>query len=300
MKKMREEMKGKNKELSERSFQRLTQTYDRQKLQRRHEYYPVRFPERKIEPQNSRSAIFFPYAPLVVCLLLAALLSSACQTPSDAQQKLSDRFVGVRREMVTTQLAARDITDPAVLRVMGKVPRHRFVLERWRQFAYIDRPLPIGEAQTISQPYIVAYMTQVLQVKPGDRVLEIGTGSGYQAAVLAELVKEVYTIEIVPVLAERSKALLKELSYDNIHVRTGDGYLGWPEAAPFNAVIVTAAPGHIPQLLVEQLGIGGRMVLPVGEAAQQLIRLHKTETSVRVDTLFPVRFVPMTGKAQER
>jgi len=183
---------------------------------------------------------------------------------------------------------------------MGKVPRHLFVPDKWSEFAYADHPLPIGEEQTISQPYIVAYMTQALQLKPGDKVLEIGTGSGYQSAVLAELVDEVYTIEIVSVLAARSKTLLQELGYDNIHVRAGDGYRGWPEAAPFSAVIVTAAPDHVPQPLVEQLAIGGRMVLPVGDEFQQLVRLSKSASGVRADTLLPVRFVPMTGKAQER
>ena len=225
----------------------------------------------------------------------------ACQDPSHGQrQSLPDRFSELRAEMVTTQLSRRDITDPAVLRVMGEVPRHQFVPDRWREFAYADHPLPIGEDQTISQPYIVAYMTQALQLKTDDRVLEIGTGSGYQAAVLAELVKEVYTIEIVELLAARSGALLKELGYDNIRVRAGDGYLGWPEAAPFSAVIVTAAPDHVPQPLVEQLAVGGRMVLPVGDEFQQLVRLNKSESGVRADTLLPVRFVPMTGKAQKR
>ena len=234
-------------------------------------------------------------------LTLGWSVFAACQDPSHGQrQSLPDRFTELRAEMVTSQLSRRDITDPAVLRVMGKVPRHLFVPDKWREFAYADHPLPIGEDQTISQPYIVAYMTQALQLKPGDRVLEIGTGSGYQAAVLAELVKDVFTIEIVPVLAARSTALLEELGYDNIRVRAGDGYLGWPEAAPFSAVIVTAAPDHVPQPLVEQLAAGGRMVLPVGDEFQQLVRLSKSESGVSADTLLPVRFVPMTGKAEER
>ncbi len=236
----------------------------------------------------------------IVGLLLSGWSTlAACQDPSHGRP-LPDRFSELRAEMVTSQLSRRDITDPAVLLVMGEVPRHLFVPDKWREFAYADHPLPIGEDQTISQPYIVAYMTQALQLKPGDRVLEIGTGSGYQAAVLRELVKEVYTIEIVPVLAARSGALLKELGYDNVHVRAGDGYLGWPEAAPFSAVIVTAAPDHVPQPLVEQLAVGGRMVLPVGDEFQQLVRLSKSQSGVRADTLLPVRFVPMTGKAQKR
>ena len=234
-------------------------------------------------------------------LMLGWSVLTACQDPSHGQrQPLPDRYTELRAEMVTTQLSRRDITDPALLRVMGEIPRHKFVPDRWREFAYADHPLPIGEDQTISQPYIVAYMTQALQLKTDDRVLEIGTGSGYQAAVLAELVKEVYTIEIVELLAARSGALLKELGYDNIRVRASDGYLGWPEAAPFSAVIVTAAPDHVPQPLVEQLAVGGRMVLPVGDEFQQLVRLNKSESGVRADTLLPVRFVPMTGKAQER
>ena len=236
---------------------------------------------------------------IVGLLLLGLWTLPACQDPSRGQP-LPDRFSELRAEMVISQLSRRDISDPAVLLVMGKVPRHLFVPDKWREFAYADHPLPIGEAQTISQPYIVAYMTQALQLKPGDRVLEIGTGSGYQAAVLGELVKEVYTIEIVPVLAARSGALLKELGYDNVHVRAGDGYLGWPEAAPFSAVMVTAAPDHVPQPLVEQLAVGGRMVLPVGDEFQQLVRLSKSQSGVRADTLLPVRFVPMTGKARER
>ena len=232
------------------------------------------------------------------CFILVWSIGAACEHPSHGQKSLHDRFDELRAEMVATQLAHRDVTDPAVLRVMRKVPRHLFVPQSWRELAYADQPLPIGEDQTISQPYIVAYMTQSLELKPGDRVLEIGTGSGYQAAVLAELIKEVYTIEIVQVLAERSRALLSELGYQNIRVRAGDGYLGWPEAAPFAAIVVTAAPDHVPEPLVEQLAIGGRMVLPVGDEFQQLVRLNKTSTGVRSDTLLPVRFVPMTGKAQ--
>ena len=161
-----------------------------------------------------------------------------------------------REQMVAFQLQARDIVDPVVLEVMGRVPRHLYVPEAMRASAYEDRPLPIGEGQTISQPYIVAYMTQALDLEPGDRVLEIGTGSGYQAAVLAEIVQEVYTIEIVRVLAGKAGALLSRLGYENVHVRTGNGYFGWPGEAPFDAIIVTAAPGHVPQALVDQLADG--------------------------------------------
>ena len=201
-----------------------------------------------------------------------------------------------REQMVAFQLQARDIVDPVVLEVMGRVPRHLYVPEAMRASAYEDRPLPIGEGQTISQPYIVAYMTQALDLEPGDRVLEIGTGSGYQAAVLAEIVQEVYTIEIVPVLARKAGALLSRLGYENVHVRTGNGYFGWPQEAPFDAIIVTAAPGHVPQALVDQLADGAVLVLPVGEENQELVRIRSgTAGEQTVERLLPVRFVPMTG-----
>ena len=201
-----------------------------------------------------------------------------------------------REQMVAFQLQARDIVDPVVLEVMGRVPRHLYVPEAMRASAYEDRPLPIGEGQTISQPYIVAYMTQALDLEPGDRVLEIGTGSGYQAAVLAEIVQEVYTIEIVPVLARKAGALLSRLGYENVHVRTGNGYFGWPGEAPFDAIIVTAAPGHVPQALVDQLADGAVLVLPVGEENQELVRIRSgTAGEQAVERLLPVRFVPMTG-----
>ncbi len=210
-----------------------------------------------------------------------------------------DPWPALREHMVKMQLEGRDIEDEVVLAVMRRVPRHRFVPEKWREYAYADHPLPIGEEQTISQPYIVAFMTQALQLKRSDRVLEIGTGSGYQAAVLAELVDSVYTIEIVAVLAERAGKLLRKIGYENIRVRTGDGYLGWPEAAPFDAIMVTAAPDHVPPTLVEQLAEGGHLILPVGGESQQLLRISKEGGQTQVDTLFLVRFVPMTGRALE-
>ena len=232
--------------------------------------------------------------------LVITVLTSACRAESLPQlEPGKDPFAKLRRQMVAVQLAGRDIRDEVVLRVMMRVPRHLFVGEKWREYAYADHPLPIGEDQTISQPYIVAYMTQALQLEAGERVLEVGTGSGYQAAVLGELAAEVYTIEIVSVLARRSKALLAELGYENVHVREGDGYRGWPEQAPFDAVMVTAAPDHLPEPLLEQLKMGGRLVLPVGDSYQELLRLTKTAEGVRVDTLLPVRFVPMTGEALE-
>ena len=236
---------------------------------------------------------------LRTALVLSVLTSACIADPHPQLEPGKDPYAKLRREMVAVQLAGRDITDNAVLQVMLRVPRHLFVGAKWREFAYADHPLPIGEEQTISQPYIVAYMTQVLMLGGGEKVLEVGTGSGYQAAVLGEIVDEVYTIEIAAVLAQRSKALLAELGYENIHVREGDGYRGWPEAAPFDAVMVTAAPDHIPAPLIEQLKVGGRLVLPVGDAYQELLRLIKTESGVRIDTLLPVRFVPMTGEALE-
>jgi protein-L-isoaspartate(D-aspartate) O-methyltransferase len=204
--------------------------------------------------------------------------------------------------MVRTQLAApgRDIRSPEILRVMGKVPRHRFVPESLWSQAYADHPLPIGHGQTISQPFIVAFMTEQLAPRKTDRVLEIGTGSGYQAAVLAELVQDVYTIEIVEPLARQATQTLKELGHTNVHVRAGDGYRGWPEAAPFDVIMVTCAPDHIPAPLVEQLKEGGRLIVPVGEwREQELILLQKRDGQVQRQRVLPVRFVPMTGEAQQ-
>lgn len=232
-------------------------------------------------------------------LLGIGLLVGCRQDVQPQLEPEKDIFFEQRVWMVDSQLAGRDIVDPQVLSVMRRVPRHLFVPEKFREYAYADHPLPIGEEQTISQPYIVAFMTQALELKKGDRVLEIGTGSGYQAAVLAELVEEVYTIEIIPMLAERAEKLLKELGYDGIQVRAGDGYLGWPEAAPFDAIIVTAAPEQIPAPLIEQLGEGGRLVLPVGDEYQELVRVVKDGGEIWRENLLPVRFVPMTGKAQE-
>ena len=209
-----------------------------------------------------------------------------------------DEFAGARQRMVAQQLAApgRGLTNPRVLSVMGKVPRHEFVPAELRAQAYDDHPLPIGHGQTISQPFIVAFMTEKLQPRSTDKVLEIGTGSGYQAAVLAELVAKVYTIEIVEPLARRAEADLKRLGYANVAVRAADGYKGWPEAAPFDSIIVTCAPDHVPPALVSQLKEGGRMIIPVGpEGAQELLILRKTGGKVERQAVLPVRFVPMTG-----
>ena len=202
--------------------------------------------------------------------------------------------------MVEQQLLARDITDPRVVRAMQRVPRDQFVPPDQRQRAYEDRPLPIGYRQTISQPYIVAYMTQALRLTPDAKVLEVGTGSGYQAAVLAELAAAVYSIEIVAQLAERARDTLAELGYANVQVRQGDGYAGWPEQAPFDAIMVTAAPDHVPQPLVDQLAVGGRLIIPVGQDRQTLTILTRTEDGIEQDTTLPVLFVPMTGEAERR
>jgi protein-L-isoaspartate(D-aspartate) O-methyltransferase len=201
--------------------------------------------------------------------------------------------------MVRTQIAARGVTSESVIAAMMNVPRHRFVPHELRGLAYIDSPLPIGREQTISQPYIVALMTEALDPERGDRILEIGTGSGYQAAVLAEIIDTVFTIEIVPELAERSAALLDSLGYGNVLVRCGDGYDGWPEKAPFDGIIVTAAAPAIPAPLVEQLVVGGRIVIPVGKNYQELEVHVKRETGLELLFTLPVRFVPMTGKVRE-
>jgi protein-L-isoaspartate(D-aspartate) O-methyltransferase len=209
-------------------------------------------------------------------------------------------FRAMRERMVETQIKARGIKNPRVLAAMLKVERHLFVPKEYQSDAYADHPLPIGEDQTISQPYIVAFMTEQLELKGTERVLEIGTGSGYQAAILAELAGEVYTIEIVKPLGLSAQRRLQELGYRNINVRVGDGYLGWPEKAPFDAVIVTCAPDHIPIPLIEQLKEGGRMVVPVGNYPQALKRIVKRLGKVESTDVLPVVFVPMTGEGVKK
>ena len=211
-----------------------------------------------------------------------------------------DPWREARERMVRDQLQGRDIVDPRVLQAMRTVPRHLFVPESWRQQAYEDHPLPIGHEQTISQPYIVALMSELGRIAPGDRVLEIGTGSGYQTAVLAALGAEVYSIEVVEPLATAAGVQLARLGYDRVTVRSGDGYGGWPEQAPFAAVLVTAAPPTIPQPLQEQLGVGGRLVVPVGRGWQDLLVVLRTGSGFRDRNVLPVRFVPMVGEAQRR
>jgi protein-L-isoaspartate(D-aspartate) O-methyltransferase len=214
---------------------------------------------------------------------------------SDSQRE--DR-IG-RQRMVDQQLKRRDITDPRVLDAMLRVPRHLFVPPAKRGEAYADNPLPIGHRQTISQPYIVALMTQLVEPKPDSRGLDVGTGSGYQAAVLATLIRQVDSIEIVPALAEEARKRLQTLGYDNVEVRCGDGYRGWPERAPFDLIIVAAAPDHVPQPLIDQLAPGGRLVIPVGKLFQKLVVIEKrADGSIVERTVAPVSFVPMTGEAQ--
>ncbi|MDY6863220.1 MAG: protein-L-isoaspartate(D-aspartate) O-methyltransferase [Thermodesulfobacteriota bacterium] len=204
-----------------------------------------------------------------------------------------DIYVKKRREMVTEQILSRGISDKKVLAAMYKVERHLFVPPYLKDMAYNDTPLPIGYRQTISQPYIVAFMTEALGLKGSERILEIGTGSGYQAAILAEIVREVYTIEILKPLYEKAKKRLINLNYKNIRTKCGDGYSGWPEFAPFDAIMVTAAPPKIPEKLIEQLKVGGHVVIPVGSVFQNLYRITKTQTGIKKDSLIPVRFVPM-------
>jgi protein-L-isoaspartate(D-aspartate) O-methyltransferase len=203
-----------------------------------------------------------------------------------------------RERMVQEQIFARGIRDPRVLGALRKVPRHRFVPPAMQPSAYEDSALPIGLGQTISQPYVVAFMTEAVELQPQDRVLEIGTGSGYQAAVLSLLVREVYSMEIVERLGREAEARLKEMGYANVRVRIVDGYRGWPEAAPFDAIIVTAAPPDVPPALVAQLRPGGRMVVPVGRYEQDLIRLRRTAKGLERESLLPVRFVPMVPEGE--
>jgi len=209
-------------------------------------------------------------------------------------------FKAMRQKMVETQIQARGVKDPRVLSALRKVERHRFVPKEYLDSAYFDQPLPIGEGQTISQPYIVALMTELLELKGGEKVLEIGTGSGYQAAILGELAKEVYSIEIIETLASMAKNRLSELGYQNVKVKAGDGYLGWPEVAPFDAIIITCAPDHIPKPLIEQLKEGGRMVVPVGTTAQELKKIVKRSGKMETTDVIPVVFVPMTGEGVKK
>ncbi|MFZ5515682.1 MAG: protein-L-isoaspartate(D-aspartate) O-methyltransferase [Candidatus Zhuqueibacterota bacterium] len=242
---------------------------------------------------------------LVCAILLVNIVACRWDTsdavPQNSRRFGDDPFLRDRLAMVDAQINRRGVADSLVLNAMRKVPRHEFVPAHLKKQAYIDSPLPIGEDQTISQPYIVGFMTECLSLTGHEKVLEIGTGSGYQAAVLAEIVDSVFTIEIVPSLGQRSRTLLHDLGYKNIHVRIGDGYQGWPDQAPFDAIIVTAAPGHIPQPLIDQLKPGGRMIIPVGDYYQELVLLTKNNAGeIARKSILPVRFVPMTGEALKR
>jgi protein-L-isoaspartate(D-aspartate) O-methyltransferase len=230
-------------------------------------------------------------------LVLTVVAATACDRTYAPVVDLAEK----RQRMVKEQLMPRGIHEERVLAAMAKVPREEFVPEPLRAASYADQPLPIGYDQTISQPFIVAFMTEQLRPRPHDRVLEIGTGSGYQAAILAELVADVYSIEIIEPLARMAETTLQRLGYKNVHVKIGDGYKGWAEHAPFDAVIVTCAPDHVPQALIDQLKEGGRMIIPVGGPGEQdLYLLEKEKGELRRRAVSPVRFVPMTGEARDR
>ena len=241
------------------------------------------------------------HTPIVPLLVLAGFQTLLCGTAAAADP--DPDYAAARQQMVAQQLVTPDheISNAAVLAAMAKVPRHEFVPSESRDRAYEAKPLAIGYGQTISQPFMVALMTQKLEPKTTDKVLEVGTGSGYQAAVLAGLVKAVYTIEIVEPLAERAAKDLKRLCYSNVYARSGDGYKGWPEAAPFDSIIVTCAPEHVPQPLIDQLREGGRMIIPVGPIGDQtLYMLTKKAGKIEKSSVVPVHFVPMTGTASSK
>ena len=235
---------------------------------------------------------------LLVVALLFLLNSCASSSRSEkavVEEEIAQDFARQRRNLIE-QLRSEGVTSSTVLDAMMKVPRHKFVPSSQRHLAYQNRPLPIGHGQTISQPFIVGYMTEAASITPGEKVLEIGTGSGYQAAVLAELAKQVYTIEIIPELAGGARTLLRELGYKNVEVRTGNGYEGWSEHAPFDAIVVTAAPDQVPQALVDQLAFRGKMVIPVGTTFQEMVIITRDNSGVVEQRTIPVQFVPMTGK----
>jgi len=252
-----------------------------------------RMPERIGDQVEMRIRIF-------LILILSSLIFFNCCLGKKGEDESS--LEKKRRAMVSEQIEQRGIKDRRVLEAMEKVPRHEFVPEKYRPFAYGDYPLSIGEGQTISQPYIVALMTECLNLKDDEKVLEVGTGSGYQAAILSELAHEVYTIEILEPLAKRAEEILQKLGYRNVKVKCGDGYLGWEEYAPFDGIIVTCAPDHVPQPLIDQLAEGGRMVIPVGEThfPQVLQLVEKREGKVTVRDVTSVQFVPMTGEEVEK
>ena len=264
-------------------------------LRRRNEGYHGRKPVEASLWSNPTRAL------LASSLFLLLLFASSSLFPAPGQM-LDDTLAQARRSMVEKDLRGQGIKDPRVLEAMATVPRHLFVPESQRFQAYRDRALPIGEGQTISQPYVVALMTELLEIKATEKVLEVGTGSGYQAAVLSHLAREVYTIEIIPSLAERARKTLARLRYNNVLVKTGDGFFGWEEKGPFDAILVTASAKKVPEPLWNQLREEGRLVMPLGDInkAQRLIRIRNTEGKRRVEDITGVIFVPMTGTARER
>jgi protein-L-isoaspartate(D-aspartate) O-methyltransferase len=259
----------------------------------------MRMPDRYSGLLRERGRAFIGTLAAVFFVAASAVPSPRSFPQDQAQEKA---FARARRAMVEAQVASRGVRDASVLETLRTVPRHLFVPPAWRGEAYADYPLPIGEGQTISQPYIVGLMTQSLKLRKGERVLEIGTGSGYQAAVLSLLVGEVFTVEINERLARRAEETLRDLGYANVRVRCGDGFFGWPEEAPFDAVIVTCAVDHVPPLLFEQLREGGRLILPLGNARtfQTLTLVTKKNGRAVVRKIIDVRFVPMTGEAQKK
>ncbi len=231
----------------------------------------------------------------IVSLYASILAIAAVSGPPDKETMYAE----LRKEMVDTQIIRRGIADQNTIEAMKKVPRHKFVPEYMRDMSYADTPLPIGMGQTISQPYIVAYMSELLTPGKGQKILEVGTGSGYQTAILAEIGCEVYTIEIVEPLAIYARKILNDMGYRNIHFKIGDGYLGWEIYAPYNGIIVTAAAPEIPEPLIAQLSENGKMVIPVGDDLQELLLVTKTKEGIQKERLSPVRFVPMTGEAEK-
>ena len=235
---------------------------------------------------------------LIIILLTIAVLAYIAK-PLSCSDRNRESWEAQRLKLVAG-LKSKGITDEAVLNAMSKVPRHLFVPENMRSLSYNDHPLPIGQKQTISQPYIVAFMCQALELTGKEKVLEIGTGSGYHAAVMSLISETIYTIEIIPELGNRAARTLNSLGYENVKVKVGDGYRGWPEFAPFDAVILTAAPPEIPQPLLDQMKVGGRLIAPVGKMWQELVLVRRDKDGYHEKELLPVRFVPMTGEAQER